>query len=126
MPEHSAAKNDPPCMMTSSQGAALQTYNNELVKTLDELCARRKALQREIDADEAERLQLESQLQLLQRQLDAVGTRLDTKQGMRDQYDKTIAVSEQGYMKILDSSQTLLSVVRKGAQELEKAKVDEK
>jgi hypothetical protein len=29
----------------AKQGAALQTYNNELVKSLEELCQRRHALQ---------------------------------------------------------------------------------
>ena len=32
----------------AKQGAALQTYNNELVKSLEELCQRRHALQVDI------------------------------------------------------------------------------
>lgn len=45
----------------TSQGAALQTYNNELVKTLDELYSRKKELEREVAADEAELAQLQKQ-----------------------------------------------------------------
>ena len=35
----------------AQQGAALQNYNNELVKVLDELCERRQRLQKDIEED---------------------------------------------------------------------------
>ena len=39
----------------TQQGAALQTYNNELVKSLEELKARRAALQQQIEAESLEK-----------------------------------------------------------------------
>ena len=45
----------------TQQGAALQTYNNELVKSLEELKARRAALQQQIEAESLEKRKLESE-----------------------------------------------------------------
>ena len=45
----------------TQQGAALQTYNNELVKSLEELKARRAALQQQIEAESLEKKKLESE-----------------------------------------------------------------
>ena len=45
----------------TQQGAALQTYNNELVKSLEELKARRAALQKQIEAESLEKQKLEAE-----------------------------------------------------------------
>ena len=45
----------------TQQGAALQTYNNELVKSLEELKARRAGLQQQIEAESLEKKKLESE-----------------------------------------------------------------
>ena len=45
----------------TQQGAALQTYNNELVKSLEELKARRAALQQQIEAESLEKQKLEAE-----------------------------------------------------------------
>ena len=45
----------------TQQGAALQTYNNELVKSLEELKARRAALQQQIEAESLEKRKLEAE-----------------------------------------------------------------
>lgn len=102
----------------AKQGAALQTYNNELVKCLEELCHNRKQLQDSIDRDEDEKARLDKQLREIQSRLDAVNARLDQKLAKREQYDKTINDSERAYHKILESSQVLLNVVKKDAKEL--------
>ena len=46
----------------AQQGAALQNYNNELVKCLEELCERRQRLEQEIEKDKREKQILDSQL----------------------------------------------------------------
>ena len=47
--------------MSAKQGAALQSYNNELVKGLEELCERRSKLQADIQqVRHAEALTLET------------------------------------------------------------------
>ena len=70
----------------AEQGAALQTYNNELVKCLEELCERRTLLQKDIDKDEQEKLVLESQLKGIQEKLSRVNTRLSDKLTTKTEY----------------------------------------
>jgi len=48
--------------MSAKQGAALQNYNNELVKCLEDLCERRAKLQADICQDEREKQSLEAQM----------------------------------------------------------------
>ena len=50
----------------AEQGAALQSYNNELVKCLDELCEKRTILQKEIDKEEQDKFVLETQMKSIQ------------------------------------------------------------
>ncbi len=107
----------------TEQGAALQTYNNELVKCLEELCERRAVLQKEIEREEEEKKTLENKVRFLQEKLDTVNSSLKVKQDTREKYNKTIKESEQAYLKILESSQVLLNVVKKDAKELRQNEV---
>ena len=104
----------------AEQGAALQSYNNELVKCLDELCEKRNILQKEIDKDEQDKFALETQLKTIQEKLNRVNNSLEDKYSTKNEYDKLISESEQAYMKILESSQVLLNVVRRDADSLSK------
>ncbi|TGZ60828.1 hypothetical protein CRM22_008321 [Opisthorchis felineus] len=97
----------------SHQGAALQNYNNELVKYL---CKKREELQRQIQRDETERARLQREISVLTDRLTNVNESLQKKLATRSEYDHTIAESETAYMKILESSQTLLTVLRKEGQ----------
>ena len=45
----------------AQQGAALQNYNNELVKCLEDLCQRRQRLQKEIDQETVQLKQVEQE-----------------------------------------------------------------
>jgi len=104
----------------AEQGAALQSYNNELVKCLDELCEKRNLLQKEIDKEEQDKFVLETQLKSIQDKLNRTNTSLEDKYATKNEYDKLISESEQAYMKILESSQVLLNVVRRDADSLSK------
>lgn len=97
----------------AQQGAALQTYNNELVKCLEELNYRRNCLDKEIAVDEQEKTVLENQVKEFQAKLNKVEARLRNKYETRDQYVKTIQESENAYKKILETSQVLLSSVKR-------------
>ena len=57
----------------AQQGAALQNYNNELVKVLEELCERRQRLEQEIEMDKREKQKLDSQLAQLTAKSNALG-----------------------------------------------------
>ena len=105
----------------AQQGAALQNYNNELVKCLEELCQRRMRLQKEIDKDQREKQILDSQLNQLNAKMAALDESLAKKLDTKAEYDRTIKEGEQAYMKILESSQALLSVVKKDSLNLKQA-----
>ncbi|CAH8296710.1 unnamed protein product [Schistosoma turkestanicum] len=102
----------------SHQGAALQNYNNELVKCFEELCKRREDLQRQIQQDETERAKLQREINILNEKLSRVNESLEKKLSTRNEYDRTITESEAAYMKILESSQTLLTVLKREGQNI--------
>ncbi|KAJ8346992.1 hypothetical protein SKAU_G00283930 [Synaphobranchus kaupii] len=105
----------------SQQGAAMQTYNNELVKCLEELRSKREELNRQIQKEEEERTRLQHEMHLLTEKLKQVNGSLARRTSARAEFDRTIAETEAAYMKILESSQTLLSVLKREAGNLSKA-----
>ncbi|XP_063172614.1 microtubule nucleation factor SSNA1 [Candoia aspera] len=105
----------------TQQGAALQSYNNELVKCIEELCAKRDELSRQIRLEEEEKGKLQSDIRLLTERLARLNESLARKMASRNEFDKTIAETEAAYVKILESSQTLLNVLKKEAGNLAKA-----
>ena len=105
----------------AQQGAALQNYNNELVKCLENLCQRRQRLQKEIDQ---ETIQFEQVVQEVAKQtakMNALQTSLNKKIETKGEYDRTISEGEANYMKILETSQALLSMVKKDSNHLQQA-----
>eukprot|EP00088_Acartia_fossae_P058889 TRINITY_DN693_c0_g2_i1.p1 TRINITY_DN693_c0_g2~~TRINITY_DN693_c0_g2_i1.p1 ORF type:complete len:139 (-),score=36.25 TRINITY_DN693_c0_g2_i1:181-597(-) len=100
------------------QGASLQNYNNELVKSLEELCKRRSDLEKLINKEEQEKMELELEKRKIEERLQVVTTSLDQKLATKTEYDRVIGEAETAYMKILESSQVLLNVVKSRSQEL--------
>ena len=112
----------------SQQGAALQNYNNELVKCettshsdsydehvlvvlgIEDLCAKRDELQRQILIEEEDKHKLENDIRLASEKLAKINENLAKKITARTEFDRTISETEAAYMKILESSQTLLNV----------------
>jgi Sjoegren syndrome nuclear autoantigen 1 len=110
----------------SQQGAALQNYNNELVKCMfsflfvcvikffflgiEDLCAKRDELQRQILIEEEDKHKLENEIRLASEKLAKINENLAKKITARTEFDRTISETEAAYMKILESSQTLLNV----------------
>jgi sjoegren syndrome nuclear autoantigen 1 len=80
----------------ASQGASLQNYNNELVKCIEDLREKREDINKQILKDEEEKAKIQRDLSSL-----------------TDEYDRTIQETESAYMKILESSQTLLQVLKR-------------
>eukprot|EP00092_Neocalanus_flemingeri_P021831 GFUD01023683.1.p1 GENE.GFUD01023683.1~~GFUD01023683.1.p1 ORF type:complete len:152 (+),score=54.39 GFUD01023683.1:116-571(+) len=110
----------------AQQGAALQTYNNELVKSLEELMQRRAALQAQIEAETAEKTRLEAERARVEERLGVVDNSLQKKLGTRTEYDRVIQEAEQAYLKILESSQLLLNVVKSRSSDLRTGGSDSK
>ncbi|CAF0929455.1 unnamed protein product [Adineta steineri] len=105
----------------SQQGAALQNYNNELVKYL---CGKRDELQRQILIEEEDKHKLENEIRLASEKLARINENLAKKITARTEFDRTISETEAAYMKILESSQTLLNVLKRESNSL-RTKVDE-
>ncbi|XP_053551520.1 microtubule nucleation factor SSNA1 [Bombina bombina] len=105
----------------TQQGAALQTYNNELVKCIEDLCSKRDELNRQIQQEDEEKNKLQNDIRILTEKLCRVNENLARKMASRDEFDKTIAETEAAYMKILESSQTLLNVLKKETGNLGKS-----
>ena len=84
----------------AQQGAALQNYNNELVKCIEDLCTKRDDLQRHIMIDEEEKHKLQNDIRVLSEKLAKVNESLAKKISARNEFDKTIAETEAAYMKV--------------------------
>ncbi|NXE46391.1 SSNA1 protein, partial [Casuarius casuarius] len=77
-----------------------------------ELRARRDELARLIQGEEAERSRLQGEIWALTEKLARTNESLARKMATRNDFDRTIAETEAAYGKILESSQTLLSVLK--------------
>lgn len=97
----------------TQQGAVLQGYNNELVKCIEDLCMQKEELNKQIQQAEEEKNKLQHEIQILSEQLECVCENLAQKVASRNELDKILAETEAAYMKILDSSRTLLNVLKK-------------
>ena len=82
----------------------------------------RKDLQDDITVDEEEKAQIESQMAKLNERLTELNTGLQKKYATRAEYDRTINETEGAFVKILESSQTLLHVLKKEGATLSKKK----
>ncbi|XP_047118159.1 Sjoegren syndrome nuclear autoantigen 1 homolog isoform X2 [Schistocerca piceifrons] len=97
----------------AQHGALLQTYNQELVKCLEELKRTRGELQLQIDKAEEEKCLKEKELKKLSSDLSRINQVLDDKIAKRNALDKTISETEGAYVKILESSKVLLDMIRR-------------
>ncbi|XP_075935782.1 microtubule nucleation factor SSNA1 [Anarhichas minor] len=105
----------------TQQAAALQTYNNELVKCIEELSSKREELNSQIKQEEEEKDRLQHDIRVLSEKLSRVNESLAQRLAARSTFDRTIAETEAAYTKILESSQSLLSVLKQEAGNLSKA-----
>mmetsp|Transcript_31675 Transcript_31675/g.51122 ORF Transcript_31675/g.51122 Transcript_31675/m.51122 type:complete len:112 (-) Transcript_31675:175-510(-) len=106
----------------AQQGATLQNYNNELVKCIEELKEKREEVTKQILKEEEEKAKIQKDMQILQERLSRVSDSLQRKLNTKTEYDRTIAETEGAYMKILESSQTLLHVLKRESTNLVKKK----
>eukprot|EP00054_Salpingoeca_dolichothecata_P002806 m.24057 g.24057 ORF g.24057 m.24057 type:complete len:202 (+) comp13299_c0_seq1:38-643(+) len=103
----------------SEQGATLQTYNNELVKCIEDLHRKRSEIGEEISAEEAEKATIQNEIHALTERLAVVNQSLTKKMATRAEYDRTISETETAYKTILKSSQTLLHLLKRESANLQ-------
>ena len=77
---------------------------------IEDLCAKRDELQRQILIEEEDKHKLENEIRLSSEKLAKINENLAKKITARTEFDRTISETEAAYMKILESSQTLLNV----------------
>eukprot|EP00743_Colponemidia_sp_Colp-15_P000982 GILK01001085.1.p1 GENE.GILK01001085.1~~GILK01001085.1.p1 ORF type:complete len:131 (+),score=27.82 GILK01001085.1:58-393(+) len=104
----------------ASQGATLQNYNNELVKCIEDLREKREEVNKQILKEEEEKAKIQKELAILTDRLSKINEGLARKTQARNEYDKTVQETEAAYMKILESSQTLLHVLKRESVNLVK------
>jgi Sjoegren syndrome nuclear autoantigen 1 len=97
----------------AAEGASLQTYNTELVKCIEDLRRRRDDVHREISRQEEAKAKIQQDLALMTKRLGELNEELAKNILTRNEYDRTIQETEGAYMKILESSQTLLQVLKR-------------
>ncbi|GLH07032.1 Sjoegren syndrome nuclear autoantigen 1 [Gryllus bimaculatus] len=103
----------------AQQGAILQTYNQELVKCIEELKRKRRSLEEIISTQQEEKIEAEKELERLSAKLNSIVESLSKNIAVKQDYDRTIEEAEAAYTKILESSQVLLTMVKRESACLE-------
>ncbi|WIA17083.1 hypothetical protein OEZ86_014256 [Tetradesmus obliquus] len=104
----------------AAQGAALQNHNNELVKCIEDLREKREQILKQIQDEEMEKQRIQQELAALTQRLSRVNESLARKIDTKNEYDKVIVETEAAYLKILESSQTLLTVLKRESVNIQK------
>ncbi|GIQ87163.1 hypothetical protein KIPB_009150 [Kipferlia bialata] len=102
----------------ASQGASLTGYNTELVRLIEDLKGRKSGIDHELHELEQEKAKIQNDLQILQQRLHRIEESVKQKRQAGSEYDKTIQETESAYMRILESSQTLLKVLKRQSTSL--------
>lgn len=113
---------------------------------IEDLCTKRDDLQRQIMIEEEEKHKLQNDIRVLSEKLAKINESLAKKISARNEFDKTIAETEAAYMKvykpiellnlsyndvylfllkILESSQTLLNVLKRESHTLKNKSEDD-
>lgn len=79
---------------------------------IEDLCGKRDELQRQILIEEEDKHKIENEIRIASEKLAKINENLAKKITARTEFDRTISETEAAYMKILESSQTLLNVRR--------------
>ena len=91
----------------------MQNYNNDLVRCIEDLREKREEVKRTIASDEEEKAKIQNDLRILTERLSRLNDGLARKISSRNEYERTIQETEAAYQKILESSQTLLHVLKR-------------
>jgi Sjoegren syndrome nuclear autoantigen 1 len=90
------------------------------VKCIEDLREKREEVNVAILREEEEKAKIQKDVSILTDRLSKLNEALSRKVQARNEYDKTIQETEAAYMKILESSQTLLHVLKRETVNLTK------
>ena len=80
---------------------------------IEDLREKREEINRTLASDEQEKAKIQNDLAILTRRLAHLNEKLSRQIASRNEYDRTIQETEAAYSKILESSQTLLTVLKR-------------
>ena len=95
-----------------------------MTRYIENIRSGREDLHDEISKDEEEKNLIETEIATLSERLSGLTDALIKKYEAREEFDRTIQETEQAFMKILESSQTLLHVLKKEDSSLNKRKLN--
>ena len=101
----------------------LENTNDELVKMMNNITAQKDEISSLIEQEEKEKAELEMQMNAISEKIEKLEGSLKKKRDTSDQYAETIQNTQDAFNKILESSQTLLHVLKKEGSQLHKKKV---
>ncbi|KXS10629.1 hypothetical protein M427DRAFT_467609 [Gonapodya prolifera JEL478] len=114
-----------PRSSSASQGilpySSLQSFNNELAKSIDQLREQRENLLRLLRDDDLTQTALEDEIEKLRARLAAVERGKARRKEALAEAEKLLTEAEDVYRKILNSSQILLEAIKTGASKVDSA-----
>ena len=87
--------------------------DGQLGAGIEDLREKREEINKQISSDEQEKTKIQNDLAVLTKRLSQLNDKLAREVASRNEYDKTIQETEAAYLKILESSQTLLTVLKR-------------
>ncbi|XP_076474581.1 uncharacterized protein LOC117158419 isoform X1 [Bombus vancouverensis nearcticus] len=108
---------------TNTRIFSMENIMVQKIKGLEEMKLRRTELQAEIESQEEEKNHLQREIEKLSYKLTRLNDSLTKKIAVRNEYDRTITDTETAYVKILESSQLLLNMIKREATNLDQTLV---
>ena len=105
-------------MNNSDKKTSPQNYIIDMIKRIENLREKREDMNRHISKQELDKKELERQLSVLTDKMNKLNSELTKNIVLRNEYNRTIQETEGAYMKILESSQTLLHVLNRETNSL--------
>ncbi len=107
----------------ADNGDKLSNFNQQLIKCLEDLREKKNLLNREIKNNQEEKVKTENEINMLNNKLKNLNEILNTKNLIKNNYEKAIKDTETAYSKILSTSQNLLHVVKQESVTLNKSDI---
>ena len=98
----------------------MQSYNSELVKSLEGIRERRENLLIDMKKETEEKNEIIQTIEKYTQELEELNANLMQKEAIKNEYDKIITNTEMAYYKLLEGSQTLLAILKRDEASLQK------
>jgi septal ring factor EnvC (AmiA/AmiB activator) len=100
----------------------LPGFATEIKKAIEDLYAKREEWNRKINSEEADRIKVQEHISALTARLQELDESLEQSTWRRNEYDKTIDVTEAAYKQIVKSSHDLVNMLKREKMNLSSKK----